>query len=70
MEAELIELKERERSLQKELEAQKESGRGQERDLLTLNSVLQSNQDIINVMQTQGLGQTSTHRVSVFMVEW
>ncbi|KAM9469391.1 uncharacterized protein Hap1MRO34_013853 [Clarias gariepinus] len=58
LEAELIELKERERSLQKELEALQESGRGQERDLLTLNSVLQSNQDIINHLRIELAEQT------------
>lgn len=63
LEAELTELKERERSLQKELEVLQEASRGQERDLLTVNSVLQSNQDVINVKQTQGLSETNTHNV-------
>lgn len=53
LEAELTELKERERSLQKELEALQEASRGQERDLLTVNSVLQSNQDVINHLRVE-----------------
>lgn len=60
LEAELTEVKERERSLQKELEVLQVASRGQERDLLTLNSVLQSNKDVINVRQTHALVQ-QTH---------
>lgn len=60
LEAELTELKERERSLQKELEVLQEASRGQERDILTLNSVLQSNQDVINVRQIQGQTHTQS----------
>lgn len=61
MEAELIKQKEKERNLQNELEVLQKASRGQERDILTLNTVLQSNQDVINVRQTQSLGQTNTH---------
>lgn len=60
LESELNEPNEREISLQKELQVLQEASRGQERDLLTLNSVLQCNQDVINVRQTLGFGQTNT----------
>lgn len=45
-----------------------QASRGQERDLLTLNGVLQSNQDVINVRQTRGLGQTNT--VPMLLAGW
>lgn len=69
MKAELTELKEKERSLQKELEVLQKASRGRERDLLTLNGVLQSNQDVINVRQTQGLGQTNTQSQSCLLAD-
>ncbi|TSN03394.1 Lysosomal thioesterase PPT2-A [Bagarius yarrelli] len=53
LEAELTESKEKEKSLQKELEALHEANRGQERDLLTLNSVLQCNRDVINHLRVE-----------------
>lgn len=40
---------EREKSMEEEIEALRKAGRDRERDLDTLNSVLQCNQDIINV---------------------
>ncbi|GAA6102957.1 uncharacterized protein si:ch73-95l15.5 [Tachysurus ichikawai] len=53
LESELNEPNEREISLQKELQVLQEASRGQERDLLTLNSVLQCNQDVINHLQVE-----------------
>lgn len=40
---------EKEKSMEKEIEALRKAGRDRERDLDTLNTVLQCNQDIINV---------------------
>lgn len=40
---------EKEKSMEKEIEALRKAGRDRERDLNTLNTVLQCNQDIINV---------------------
>ncbi|KAF7700254.1 uncharacterized protein si:ch73-95l15.5 [Silurus meridionalis] len=60
LEAELTELKERERSLQKELEVLQEANSSQERDLLTLNSVLQTNQDVINHLRVELTEKTQT----------
>ncbi|XP_032374967.1 putative leucine-rich repeat-containing protein DDB_G0290503 [Etheostoma spectabile] len=42
------EVTEKEKSMEKEIEALRKSGRDRERDLNTLNTVLQCNQDIIN----------------------
>uniref|UniRef100_A0A1A8K1H0 Uncharacterized protein n=1 Tax=Nothobranchius kuhntae TaxID=321403 RepID=A0A1A8K1H0_NOTKU len=39
---------EREKNLEKEVEALRKAGRDRERDLDTLNTVLQCNQDVIN----------------------
>ncbi|XP_036420316.1 uncharacterized protein si:ch73-95l15.5 [Colossoma macropomum] len=54
-EAELSKLKECELGLQKELEVLRQAGKERERDLITLNTVLQCNQDVINVRQTQNI---------------
>ncbi|XP_026880265.2 uncharacterized protein si:ch73-95l15.5 [Electrophorus electricus] len=48
LEAQVSDLRESECSVQKELESLRQAGRQRERDLITLNSVLQSNQDVIN----------------------
>ncbi|KAG9264922.1 hypothetical protein AMEX_G21266 [Astyanax mexicanus] len=53
LEAELSELKERECGLQKELEALRQAGRERDRDLITLNTVLQCNQDVINHLRVE-----------------
>ncbi|XP_072547129.1 uncharacterized protein [Salminus brasiliensis] len=53
LEAELSELKERECVLQKELEALRQAGRERDRDLITLNTVLQCNQDVINHLRVE-----------------
>nr|XP_020500144.1 GRIP1-associated protein 1-like [Labrus bergylta] len=45
------ELTEREKSMEKEIEALRKAGRDRERDLDTLNTVLQCNQDIINELR-------------------
>ncbi|KAL6471502.1 hypothetical protein MHYP_G00201520 [Metynnis hypsauchen] len=52
-EAEFSELKEREHGLQKELEALRQAGKGRDRDLITLNTVLQCNQDVINHLRVE-----------------
>lgn len=40
---------EKEKSMENEIEALRKAGRDRERDLDTLNTVLQCNQDVINV---------------------
>lgn len=40
---------EREKSMENEVAALRKAGRDRERDLVTLNTVLQCNQDVINV---------------------
>lgn len=42
-------MSDKEKSLEKEIETLKKAGRDRERDLDTLNTVLQCNQDVINV---------------------
>lgn len=41
---------EKEKSMEREIEALRKAARDREKDLNTLNTVLQCNQDIINVM--------------------
>ncbi|XP_062872819.1 uncharacterized protein si:ch73-95l15.5 isoform X2 [Trichomycterus rosablanca] len=53
LEAELSELKEKEHGLQKKLEVLQQAARGRERDLLTLNTVLQCNQDVISHLRVE-----------------
>lgn len=56
------EMSDKEKSLKKEIETLKKAGRDRERDLDTLNTVLQCNQDVINV-------RTHTHtHVSYYTV--
>lgn len=55
-------MSDKEKSLKKEIETLKKAGRDRERDLDTLNTVLQCNQDVINV-------RTHTHtHVSYYTV--
>lgn len=42
-------MREKEEGMEKEMEALRKAGRDREKDLDTLNTVLQCNQDIINV---------------------
>ncbi|XP_052345465.1 uncharacterized protein LOC118364352 isoform X2 [Oncorhynchus keta] len=53
LEALLSEVSEREKRMESELEALKKAGRDREKDLSTLNAVLQCNQDIINELRVE-----------------
>ncbi|XP_024252243.2 uncharacterized protein LOC112230241 isoform X3 [Oncorhynchus tshawytscha] len=53
LEALLSEVCEREKRMESELEALKKAGRDREKDLSTLNAVLQCNQDIINELRLE-----------------
>ncbi|XP_024002797.1 uncharacterized protein [Salvelinus sp. IW2-2015] len=53
LEALLSEVSEREKRMESELEALKKAGRDREKDLSTLNTVLQCNQDIINELRVE-----------------
>lgn len=53
-------MREKEKSMEKEIETLKKAARDRERDLDTLNMVLQCNQDIINV-------RTHTHTHTVLL---
>nr|XP_046158070.1 uncharacterized protein LOC123997657 isoform X3 [Oncorhynchus gorbuscha] len=53
LEALLSEVSEREKRMESEMEALKKAGRDQEKDLSTLNAVLQCNQDIINELRVE-----------------
>lgn len=55
------EMSDQEKSLKKEIETLKKAGRDRERDLDTLNTVLQCNQDVINV-------RTRTHTHTRFLL--
>ncbi|XP_057206669.1 myosin-11 isoform X2 [Triplophysa rosa] len=52
-ERELSDAREREKVLEKQLQALKDAGRERERDLITLNTVLQCNQDIIHHLRVE-----------------
>ncbi|KAI4884229.1 hypothetical protein NFI96_011604 [Prochilodus magdalenae] len=60
LEAELSELKELERGLHRELQTLRQAGRERERDLITLNTVLQCNQDVINHLRVELAEKTRT----------
>ncbi|XP_045574359.1 uncharacterized protein isoform X2 [Salmo salar] len=53
LEALLSEVSEKEKRMESELEALKKAGRDREKDLSTLNAVLQCNQDIINELRVE-----------------
>uniref|UniRef100_A0A4W5L1W6 Short myomegalin-like EB1 binding protein N-terminal domain-containing protein n=1 Tax=Hucho hucho TaxID=62062 RepID=A0A4W5L1W6_9TELE len=53
LEALLSEVSEKEKRMESELEALKKAGRDREKDLSTLNTVLQCNQDIINELRVE-----------------
>lgn len=62
LEAQLSDASEREKALEKQLQAVRDAGRERDRDFITLNTVLQCNQDVINVSQTNSaLIQQYTH---------
>lgn len=48
---------EKEKSVEEEIEALKKAARDREKDLSTLNTVLQGNQDIINVITRTQMNQ-------------
>lgn len=49
LETQLSDASEREKALEKQLQAVRDAGRERDRDFITLNTVLQCNQDVINV---------------------
>ncbi|XP_056329621.1 uncharacterized protein si:ch73-95l15.5 [Danio aesculapii] len=51
--AQLSEASEREKALEKQLQAIKDAGRERDRDFITLNTVLQCNQDVINHLRVE-----------------
>lgn len=53
LEAQLSDAREREKVLEKQLQALKDAGRERDRDLITLNTVLQCNQDVINHLRVE-----------------
>lgn len=53
LEAELSEASEREKALEKQLQAMRDAGRERDRDIITLNTVLQCNQDVINHLRVE-----------------
>ncbi|XP_052431798.1 repetitive organellar protein [Carassius gibelio] len=53
LEAELSEASEREKALEKQLQAMRDAGRERDRDIITLNTVLQCNQDVINHLHVE-----------------
>ena len=55
------EMNEKEKRMEREVEALRRAGRERERDLNTLNAVLQCNQDVINVKK-----HTNTHWIQVY----
>ncbi|KAK9962443.1 hypothetical protein ABG768_007809 [Culter alburnus] len=53
LEAQLSDASEREKALEKQLQAVRDAGRERDRDLITLNTVLQCNQDVINHLRVE-----------------
>uniref|UniRef100_A0A9J7YM94 Si:ch73-95l15.5 n=1 Tax=Cyprinus carpio carpio TaxID=630221 RepID=A0A9J7YM94_CYPCA len=53
LEAQLSEVSEREKALEKQLQAIRDAGRERDRDIITLNTVLQCNQDVINHLRVE-----------------
>ncbi|XP_059390137.1 golgin subfamily A member 4-like [Carassius carassius] len=53
LEAQLSELSEKEKALEKQLQAMRDAGRERDRDFITLNTVLQCNQDVINHLRVE-----------------
>ncbi|RXN18733.1 kinesin KIF15 [Labeo rohita] len=53
LEAQLSEAGEREKALEKQLQAMRDAGRERDRDFITLNTVLQCNQDVINHLRLE-----------------
>ncbi|XP_071240476.1 myosin-13-like isoform X2 [Salvelinus alpinus] len=56
------EMSEKEKRMESELEALKKAGRDREKDLSTLNTVLQCNQDIINELRVELVEKERGHR--------
>ncbi|XP_052472843.1 myosin-2 heavy chain [Carassius gibelio] len=53
LEAQLSEVSEKEKALEKQLQAMRDAGRERDRDFITLNTVLQCNQDVINHLRVE-----------------
>ncbi|XP_038832906.1 uncharacterized protein LOC120031293 isoform X1 [Salvelinus namaycush] len=62
LEALRSEMSEKEKRMESELEALKKAGRDREKDLSTLNTVLQCNQDIINELRVELVEKERGHR--------
>lgn len=68
LEAQLSEAKEKEKALEKQLQALRDAGRERDRDLITLNTVLQCNQDVINHLRVELTERDRTQQE--MMKEW
>ncbi|XP_059370032.1 uncharacterized protein LOC132107812 [Carassius carassius] len=68
LEAELSEASEREKALEKQLQAMRDAGRERDRDIITLNTVLQCNQDVINHLRVELAERNQTQQE--MMKEW
>lgn len=65
----MSEASESEKALEEQLKAMRDAGRERDRDFITLNTVLQCNQDVINVSQTNSVPiQWYTH--TVYIIPW
>ncbi len=60
---------ESEKALEKQLQAMRDAGRDRDRDFITLNTVLQCNQDVINVSQTNSVPIQWYTRI-VYLIAW
>ncbi|KAG1952226.1 myomegalin [Pimephales promelas] len=68
LEAQLSDASEREKALEKQLQAARDAGRERDRDFITLNTVLQCNQDVINHLRVE-LGEREQAQQEM-MKEW
>lgn len=69
LEAQLSEVSEKEKALEKQLQAMRDASRERDRDFITLNTVLQCNQDVINVSQTNS-ALIQQHMHTVYLITW
>ncbi len=60
---------ESENALEKQLQAMRDASRERDRDFITLNTVLQCNQDVINVSQTNSVPIQWYTRI-VYLITW
>ncbi|XP_056126765.1 uncharacterized protein si:ch73-95l15.5 [Rhinichthys klamathensis goyatoka] len=68
LETQLSDASEREKALEKQLQAVRDAGRERDRDFITLNTVLQCNQDVINHLRVE-LGERERAQQEM-MKEW